>query len=843
MRRVRAGFFLGLLAVRWLRQAALPRGTMSAIVAVGGLVVVGLVAGAAQAQVFSPAITLDGRVEAFRGDVAWMDDDTAIACWYIENKALNKHFHMVARTTDGGETWTNTTLQSRTESGTQASGCDVERVNATTAAVVWVNLETDQLVVSRSHDQGATWLAPVNVGLAQITSAGISDKISLQVLSDLVWVGAYHESKAFHTTNGGATWTVSTTSIGTSTSRVVHARASDHTLTNALVCRSSSSANICSRTTDMSTWNTVCSGTACFVGTLARSNWDFWHESGSSWRTVWCDGANPARIGYGTSTDNGATWTNSIQSGTPIDCHSSYVMIQDVAFVSATEFYVLYVHKPTFDVRLAFTDDGGATWSTLLIEDTGSTVVTGGVARSPGGALAVIYHSGSGATNGDVKIMVSAPLLESDASFAVVDGRDVRTNYASDPTVYARSASDNKVHRLSEALGLQNSVTACESPLTTIASPFGLGVTVDGRVLHPCLESVGLGLFQIVARSSTLGSPVAFYTDLAVTEPEVIESFTANYIAHFGLNVAGNPNVVTYDAVSGESHWTRQYEAVARDVRDVDVEKWGSNRTALATSTELLVLNQEGVTVAKRAGDWAAVAIHNGTVYGVGAGGVVRKHTILGGTLLETASKDVDAGRGGLRVSKDGAYLVTWGADNVVRLLASSDLSVLATTPALTGLRAADIDFLNNYLYTVKTTAVQRFPVFDFTSSVAGAGGAGSENPPPAANPFTDVQAVDTSDGAPPGPVVVAPIFDLAPMNEHFGESGSRMFMAVLTIAGVFGGFYFLTNNAKIAGFVGAPLGFFLSVGFGFVPQWVVLFIFVVGAAVFILGRRAAAGD
>ena len=221
----------------------------------------------------------------------------------------------------------------------------------------------------------------------------------------------------------------------------------------------------------------------------------------------------------------------------------------------------------------------------------------------------------------------------------------------------------------------------------------------------------------------------------------------------------------------------------------------------------------------------------------------MRKHTILGGTLLETASKDVDAGRGGLRVSKDGAYLVTWGADNVVRLLASSDLSVLATTPALTGLRAADIDFLNNYLYTVKTTAVQRFPVFDFTSSVAGAGGAGSENPPPAANPFTDVQAVDTSDGAPPGPVVVAPIFDLAPMNEHFGESGSRMFMAVLTIAGVFGGFYFLTNNAKIAGFVGAPLGFFLSVGFGFVPQWVVLFIFVVGAAVFILGRRAAAGD
>lgn len=177
------------------------------------------------------------------------------------------------------------------------------------------------------------------------------------------------------------------------------------------------------------------------------------------------------------------------------------------------------------------------------------------------------------------------------------------------------------------------------------------------------------------------------------------------------------------------------------------VSLWGDKSTAadrrhwaISETGGLIGLNLDGSAPFIGAHQGRAVASFGSTVYIQLNGGELSKNGFTGTAMLwDSDVSGVTVGTDALFYSRDGAYLVAWNGNNVWVI----DTATNAITYDLTtggNVNRCSIDTANNYVYCstdAGNNPIEKFAVFDGTTSLAGDGGAGTPNPLPDTAPLT----------------------------------------------------------------------------------------------------------
>lgn len=230
---------------------------------------------------------------------------------------------------------------------------------------------------------------------------------------------------------------------------------------------------------------------------------------------------------------------------------------------------------------------------------------------------------------------------------------------------------------------------------------------------------------------------------------------------------------------------------------------------------------------------------------------------------LEPAAYSFNFGAG-MRLSRDGAYVVWWDDTNVALLNATNLTHVLWSSTTPDTITAADLDIGNNYLYVgTKGLVLARFDLFDYTTAWGADGGEGMLNPVPGAagSPIQCTFTSTTSDfGAaqtcvpdthsddvtfsvrnpvsqPSGRSIFGVPFDDGAQAMGVGIGGFAWFLGLVLVVMIAVAAYAYTQS-NLMGSLGAILGLGMAVAFGLIPPWFII-LFVFAGALWMALRRS----
>lgn len=777
----------------------------------------------ASAQWGGTVVTLDGRGRDVRGDI-----DSAggvlVACYSTENGASGtaKHITVFAKSTNDGATWTNRTMAVQSTSTAKSGNCAVRAFDADHYVVSYANY-TDGTYEIAETTNGGTTFSRFETGLAGTSSAGaFQAQFSTQFLTEDVWIGTGDNSADtsvyfWVTTNGGSTFDVDDANIlGSTGSQLV---ASDSSALGFIqTCATLLS---CVNSTDGGdTWGSgyaITGGTGADVGPHMRL-------TGSTTRIYGCD-TNPAPTRLTAYASSVTTYSEVCVVGGEYPTFTIKNGDFNAGMYRGSATQLKFFHDPDLGIPVFATVQSGAN----TLDPVGLTL--------HGTKYGAVYVE---QTVFDVKFELSDALGEdNDYFFGLTDGRDVRTDYEmGNHSVYVREGSQNIVWRLNQTLTELGTTTQCRTSdglLTSSGVDHGLTVTVDGNPAWWCFDTGGR---PTISYSNPTLSPRTYTTIQPGTTGGAVgplESFTGNVLS--GMT-AGNPNWYGgADAANGALTWL---VTPANDLtlRDLDLEKWGSNRTFVLYSDKLEGRTVDGTKFLEVAQSFGTgVAAHNSTLY-FSSPSTLTRYAVSGGTVTLEDTASTTASVAGVRVTKDGRYVVTWSATDA-RVFNATNLDLLVTVGPLSDVRAADIDALNNYLYVVTKTGLFRFQIWDETVGFGGNDPDGA-NPPPAGDPFDPFDTVGDDPGIPAPPP--APFIDPAPLVDSGffpTEGAARAFLGLLLVAMVVAAFWVLTESKAVTIF-GAGLGFTVATLFEFFPLWAAALIFALMATLVVLRLRGS---
>lgn len=770
-------------------------------------------------------------------DVAAADSSSWVVCTAWSNTTTNPGDEVVKvyATTDAGDSYSSLVLDTGS-SGTDV--CRVDYVGSEQYVVAYV--DGDNLKHAVTNDTGDSWWQK-DLG---VTSSGVDGNLEVSAYDEGSWVIIVEDSsgdfRTLDTTDSGITYTDQDTYGAAPGSHIAFAARDGSDWSVAY--KSGTTVRLVHSEDGGASWTgpvNVPADAACFGGanlntpSLAYTGSDLFVGYTTDQGNGFVDAQRACR-----STDNGATFDDASRTGTGFKLVTASDR-GEMHAQSSTEYSHLLMHtdeSDSFQQLMLLHVDSHPTDGTGGYQITNISARVGneffGLSAPTSGFWLAAYATQS--DNSVVYVNVTAiTTANPDASYTCNGCSDVRTTYDNTPLIFTREETTSRITRLDADLVVQESALVCSQgadPLTGLRS--GLTVPVDQKVVYPCL-----GVQSPIVR--TASTQLGLQTTVEVNViPEAMESFTGNVILVYDPG-DNDQNFVVVDGVTANQDAT----LTLAGINDADIEKFGSNITyvtgdfgtqARTGVSQQLSFRNDGLVR-------LCVAAHNGTVWLGDADKIERYNTTAGTFNLENSISSVGCKAGGMRVSKDGAYLFAWQNEQVV-LMNSTSLTVLRTEPIGTTVNGADMDFLNNYLYVATDDNVFRFNVFDVTGSVAGDGNPGEPNPAPTNNPFADFESTEDDpgiiDGGGGGGVPAGAtgstsgdsIFSVVSGADSLGvaQSTMRAFIAVLLIAGMAGGAYTVFENVPLSAGAGG-LGFFLAIMFGFIPLW---FVFLVSLLV-----------
>lgn len=269
----------------------------------------------------------------------------------------------VAKTTDGGNTWTITTVT--TGAWTYLS---LDAADANTVYVAFVDSiccpNRRRLHVSKSTDGGSTWTATVVDGDA----AG--GQVSLDAVdANTVYVSYYNDVtptlKVAKTTNGGSAWTIQSLEASSGVHNSLEALDANTIYISYLA--GNDDLKVIKTTNGGSTWTVTNGGNPVDSG-----------GSVGSWNSIDVVDANAVYVSYYDSTNQdlkvakttngGTSWTTQTvdQSATDIGAHTS------IYAIDANNVFVSYKDVTNADLKVAITADGGTHWLLKAADIVGS---------------------------------------------------------------------------------------------------------------------------------------------------------------------------------------------------------------------------------------------------------------------------------------------------------------------------------------------------------------------------------------------------------------------------------------------------------------------------------------
>lgn len=257
---------------------------------------------------------------------------------------------------------------------------------------------------------------------------------------------------------------------------------------------------------------------------------------------------------------------------------------------------------------------------------------------------------------------------------------------------------------------------------------------------------------------------------------------------------------------------------------------------------------------------YSVVAYGDTVILGRTNGDLERYELSGDGTSLGTFTHNYtfQTSQDGLYFSWDGRYVLAYNAAEL-ELLDASDLSVLKSyTPSSTSLERCVMDASNNYIYCSDISGVWRFDAFPYTVSENGDGANATVlNPTAPADAFgTSAGSADSGvDPAAPNTGVITPNepksvvgVDVVAIGDNVIGDGDLF--AVIVALAVIGGVAAAgaIGGAQVGiplwgGVGGGVLAFFGTVMLGWIPVWMVVFIFLLGAAVLVYRFNSGGGE
>lgn len=429
------------------------------------------------------------------------------------------------------------------------------------------------------------------------------------------------------------------------------------------------------------------------------------------------------------------------------------------------------------------------------------------------------------------------------------EARDVRTDYSNDPLIFVRSDSSDQptgqIAQFNKLLSSRTNRDQCpQASLTPGAGDFGLSVTFDGFLVWACekLDPVG----SAVAFAPSISSSATFRTTDCAVAFEALESETLNNVAA-GCTASPTEEITRLNmGLEGSVvQWDRSFDAL----QHITTDRGTAENLTWGVSNELGVraFDSQGLRVATASSVLGlSIGVHNGTVY-VGNATSIGKYDRSVDVLTLNTSVSEGTRVGGLRLSKDGQFVLAWQGSEF-RVHNATDLGQIVSIDVGDAIRACDMDVRNNRVYCVTQDTLTGWEVFDSTSSLAGEGTAGSENPAldgplSEGGQFGSVSTTTAPTVTPEDPG----LFDVEGLVPHFGSEGAaRAFLGLFIVLAFAAGFALLGSEVGKGGttmpILGALGGFLAAVQFGLFPAWVVMLLVIVLVAA-IIARGTIGGS
>lgn len=539
--------------------------------------------------------------------------------------------------------------------------------------------------------------------------------------------------------------------------------------------------------------------------------------------------------------------------------------------------------------EVAYTTDGGATWTAVELETEPTTFEN--VLRSDVGidANGRLYVAVTDRDNDEVTVYYSDVFVAgvcgtADRCYLADDPlNDIATEYVGD-FVYVRETGDGefndaiglgRVIRLDDELGFRNEVNPCPDVTTTAGSVTtfrhnpgskSLAVTFDGLVLAGCTSTVASGLR---ASWATTWAP-----NLAAETAKCSSGIAANNCFEFlGENDNQNQLVVTVgqhgravlsEPASPTSVALHHFDLTLPTIDDggispfveppglwrdsaIDIsptsdhEYWatGSFGTRAWDQDINLIFrddNLQGTGIAVWGDEVHIMTDTDLTSY-------VFADNLLNQTATNTSGPWSSAMRGNLEISADGDYLVAWDANDWYLINVTSNLTVDQTeaAPLVADLESVVVGFGNNVMYAVTSEGAFGWDIFSGTTFFGESGGASPNAVADGAEEFEQqtsqvVQPTDPISGEATSSGFFGVSFEPTAEAAGISVGQTAFFFGILLIFFITGGVWFASGSGIATGLAGA-LSLGLATVLGFVPTWVVAFIVFVSAAVIVYMR------
>lgn len=605
------------------------------------------------------------------------------------------------------------------------------------------------------------------------------------------------------------------------------------------------------------------------------------------------------RVVIGTSEDGGATWTLNQLSSPGITVAPNAQIALDGA--NAGTFGAGVSNGPNAWIFLLSTD-AGATWSNANAVTACTNCFDDGVAQfyiSTATGSFVLLHGADGADGAKWRLGSDGDITEEFCPFDASECtgvfgfnraiREVRTSYGATPTVYTKEAGDTS--RINGVL---------EDPDTGLIYKYDVDLGLDAS-RRPCGDGASLqSLFQ-----NPGGFPLAVSTDgdpwTACGQKPATGTFSAYYFRQklrpdlfIAQNYPGTDgrSVIRIDAASNlctaENRNTGKVHVYGIGYYQTDPGEGGFGIDPSSAQPNVAIAGPNGVQIvqcreeaaggtgrilndATKTG-YRAAATYNSASWNLTAptnkawfadANSVDEFTISGTSLSAGQSYTnggVDTGfvgqgisAPGIRVSKDGAYIILWDAR--VHVIDSETMAAVFKTPTITGriVNGCDMDLLNNYLFCgVQSSAggvgatssqVLRWNVFNATSAFGNNAGSTTPNPAPSAaeNPYDTPTGGTSGQGNPVTGNDPHETFlgnDLTTTADGIGWSVGQLswLLGVIMVMGFMGGVFAATRNANVA-LVATGAGIIVAVAFGLFPWWFLVFVILCGVALWFTVR------
>lgn len=760
----------------------------------------------------------------------------------------------VNKTTDSGQTW-STVFTGDTGTAFSDSRCDVTAITGNHAVLSFVPLnDNTQVNVTVTTDGGDTW---TDQGLALDFGAAIPTGTVIVHTpgDDDVVVIAYSNTqiRAARSLDGGTTWD-SDTQLDTFTSlnqgqELRGSVVSYDSSTVRLIYGADSNEFTVVSTNNGGTWSAA--NDVNLTGSNPRSKLQWTAINETRWLASSLTDNAPQSFLLEETTDSGATWTE-------IENLTASASGQDVPVVASdSDSWMWANHADPGDascpagntnpcLMVNWTEDAGATWtrvrlttadraesaeSTVLMASGGPDHYTVSTWNGTSDFATWVYSTGDASIPGLDTLEPTA----TKSNLGIL--RDVRTDWTDDNAgheVYVRQVGLSNI--IARALVFNPSLDTLRafSPCNlaggtvenTLPRDFETTKEATERVVWPCNTEDGHPAY--VLANGTTGQ----FINLVDLDGLVGAPFSQKWVSCTNANQCITSNredthVIQFDPLNGRALWARSFAGT----QHVAAEKNQTARWAVTGDSGTRLYGVSGAVQTTR-GDlnFDAVAIWGEKVW-IGDGPGTRQYNVSGNTLnFCCGNVSLPVEEGGLRISKDGQWLMTWNNDRAHVVEPDTLRAVVRVDPA-GDIVAADMDFNNSQLYVANQTALFAYDLTgtNVTRSTltapTGANGTETTN-------LTGPSVSDDNTFTTLMEQFVGGIFGLDGEDSQFAAAAFLIVALGLACAGVLSK---LGGNAGIGVACGIAGGVLLSHSFNWIPDWVVVVIGLVAGAVIVV--------